>query len=81
MMSFIAYPNNIENACKLLSCNKTINFYEGPNDKNRIFVCGTHIMSTKLSVSLENCKKICNKIRDTSPIQKCLKRSNVLEKP
>lgn len=52
IMSFIAYPSNLENACKIISCNKMVNFTEGPNDKNRIFVSGNTIMSTKLTVSL-----------------------------
>jgi hypothetical protein len=64
MMSFIAYPQNLENACKLISCSKLVSFNEGPHDKNRIFVSGSAIMSTKLSVNLQNCKKICEQISE-----------------
>lgn len=53
ILSFIAYPPNLEFACKLLSQNKQIALQEGPSyNKNRIFVSGTSIMSTKLTVSL-----------------------------
>jgi hypothetical protein len=59
MMSFIAYPQNLENACKIIACNKIVSFAEGPHDKNRIFVSGNTIMSTKLTISLQNSKKVC----------------------
>ena len=59
MMSFIGYPSNLENACKFLSCNKFVSFSEGPHDKNRIFISGTTIMSTKLTVSLAQSAKLC----------------------
>jgi hypothetical protein len=62
IMSFIAYPSNLENACKIIACNKQVNFAEGPHDKNRIFVSGTAIMSTKLTVSLQNMHKVCRQI-------------------
>jgi len=53
MMSFIAYPQNLEWACRLISNQKNINLIEeSPHNKNRIYLSGTHIMSTKLTVSL-----------------------------
>ena len=64
MMSFIAYPQNLENACKLIACNKAVSFAEGPHDKHRIFVSGSTIMSTKLTVSIQNCKRVCEQIQD-----------------
>ena len=52
MMSFIAYPQHLEYACKLISNSKAICLTEGTHDKNRIYLSGTSIMSTKLTVSL-----------------------------
>ena len=62
MMSFIAYPQHLEASCKLLSCSKAINFTETNHDKNRIFVSGTSIMSTKLHVSLAQSRKLCDEL-------------------
>jgi hypothetical protein len=80
IMSFIAYPQHLENACKLISHSKVINLSEGPNDKNRIFISGNAIMSTKLTVSLQNSKKICQQIEEQEIFQQKIKRTNVLEK-
>lgn len=59
MMSFIAYSQHIENTCKLITSSKAISLCDSM-DKNRIYLSGTSIMSTKLTVSLANCNKICN---------------------
>jgi len=59
IMSFIAYPFHLENSVKLITCNKLVNLSEGINDKPRIYLSGTSIMSIKLNVSTENSKKIC----------------------
>lgn len=58
-LSFIAYPFHIESSCKLLSCSKLINITEGYNDKNRIYLSGTAIMSSKLLVGKEHSRKLC----------------------
>jgi len=64
MLSFIAYPPHIENTCKLMSQNKMCQFsQDGHHDKNRIFVSGTSIMSTKLQVSKEQATKLCDELK------------------
>ena len=80
MMSFIGYPQNIENACKYLSCNKSLTFSEGPHDKNRIFISGNSIMSTKLTVSLAMSAKLCAQLRETELFECKIKRNHVLDK-
>ena len=50
MMGFIAYAQNIENSIRLITFSKNANLNE-PHDKNRIFVTGLSMMSTKLSIS------------------------------
>tara|TARA_B110000285_G_C15057616_1_gene580507 strand:+ start:228 stop:1040 length:813 start_codon:yes stop_codon:yes gene_type:complete len=80
MMSFIGYPSHIENACKYLSCNKLMTFNEGPHDKNRIFISGNSIMSTKLTVSLAMSAKLCSQLRESSIFEHKIKRNHVLEK-
>jgi hypothetical protein len=62
IMSFIAYAQHLETACKLISCNKNTSFVDNPTDKNRIYLSGTSIMSTKLTVSMEHCRKICGQL-------------------
>ena len=53
MMSFIAYPQNLEWACRLISNQKNmILIEESVHNKNRIYLSGTSIMSTKLTVNL-----------------------------
>ena len=61
MMGFIAYAHHIENSCKLLSFSKTVQFNEA-HDKNRIFVTGTSIMSTKLPTSQQAIAKVCEQL-------------------
>ena len=58
-MSFIAYAQHLEATCKLITSSKSIALCESM-DKNRIYLSGTTIMSTKLTVSLANCNKVCN---------------------
>jgi len=81
MMSFIVYPHHLESTCKLLSCSKIINFSEGPHDKNRIYLSGATIMSTKLVVSLAQSKKICALLQDEKIFERQIKRINFLERP
>ena len=65
MLSFIAYPPHIENTCKLVSQNKMCSYsQDGHHDKNRIFVSGTSIMSTKLHVGKEHATKLCDQLRN-----------------
>ena len=80
MMSFIVYPQNLENACKLISCNKVVSFGDGPHEKNRIFMSGSTIMSTKLTISMQNSKRVCDQILAQDFTLAKLKRSNVLDK-
>jgi len=51
-MSFVAYNNYLENCCKLITCSKAVNFNDNPNEKNRLYLSGTSMMSMKLTVSL-----------------------------
>lgn len=60
-MGFIAYAINLDNTCKMLSFNKTMKLCE-PQDKNRIFVTGTSIMSTKLPTSKAAVSKQCEQL-------------------
>ena len=64
MMSFIAYAQHLENSCKLISSSKLINLSDGPNDKNRIYMSGAATMSTKLTASLAQSRKICDGLRE-----------------
>ena len=52
MMSFICYPQHLEYACRLISSSKAVNLTEDTHDRNRIYLSGTSIMSTKLTVTL-----------------------------
>ena len=62
MMSFIAYSQHLEATCRLLSNSKQVSFSDGPHDKNRIYLSGTSIMSTKITVSLTQSRKLCAKL-------------------
>jgi hypothetical protein len=80
MMSFIAYAQHLEATCKLITSSKSISLCESM-DKNRIYLSGTTIMSTKLTVSLANCNKICNQLADTDIVcTNKIKRTNYLDK-
>lgn len=79
IMSFIAYAQHIENTCKLITSSKSISLCENV-DKNRIYLSGTSIMSTKLTVSLANCRKICEQVSNTDISRNKIKRINFLEK-
>lgn len=81
LLSFIAYPPNLESACKLLSQNKTIALQEGPAyNKNRIFVSGTSIMSTKLTVSLAQSRRLCEELQRCEVRKLQVKKANFLDK-
>ena len=58
IMSFIAYAQHIESTCKLITSSKSISLCDSA-DKNRIYLSGTSIMSTKLTISLANSRKVC----------------------
>ena len=51
MMGFIAYAQNINETVKLICMSKLVNLVNTGHDKNRIFVTGNAMMSTKLSSS------------------------------
>ena len=81
MMSFIAYPPNLEAACRLLSQNKSIQLQEGPTyNKNRIFVSGTSIWSTKLTVSLAQSRKLCRDLEFCDVHHQQVKKQSFLDK-
>ena len=64
ILSFIAYPQNLEVACKMLSQNKLVTLQEGPiYNKNRIFISGSALMSNKLIVSLPQSIKLCEQLQ------------------
>ena len=79
-MSFIAYAQNLEMACRMVSYSKQVNLTENHNDKNRIYLSGTSIMSTKLTVSMAQCKKLCEQVVQQELLVAKVKRSNFLEK-
>jgi hypothetical protein len=62
LMSFIAYQLHLENTCKLITSSKAVNFNGDPNEKNRIYMSGTSIMSMKLTVSLAQSRKLCEQL-------------------
>lgn len=49
LMSFIVYPQSLESACRLLTQSKLIVLNED-NEKQRMYLSGNSIMSTKLPV-------------------------------
>ena len=63
MMGFIAYAQNLEQTVKLLTFCKNVNFNEA-HDKNRIFVTGTAMMSTKLSTSAAAIQKATDALQN-----------------
>lgn len=62
LMSFIAYNLHLENTVKLITSSKAVNFSNDSNDKNRIYMSGTSIMSMKLTVSLAQSRKLCEQL-------------------
>lgn len=80
MMSFITYPQHLEYACKLISNSKAVCLTEGTHDKNRIYLSGTSIMSTKLNVSLAQSRKICEEIKDHEMSEPRIRKTNYLDK-
>ena len=80
-MSFIAYAQHLEMTCKLITCSKQIILNEnGALDKNRIYLSGTSIMSTKLTVSLAQRNKYCELLAETEVGLSKIRRCNFLEK-
>ena len=64
LMSFILYGQNLESTVKLLTYSKAISLVEGQHEKNRQYLSGTSIMSTKLPTGLAHCKKVCEQVRN-----------------
>jgi hypothetical protein len=56
-MGFIAYAQNINESIKLLCMSKLVALVHSTHDKNRIFVTGNAMMSTKLSSSKQAIEK------------------------
>ena len=71
----------MESACKLITCSKQIVLNEnGAMDKNRIYLSGTSIMSTKLTVSLAMRNKYCDQLAEAEVSTSKIRRCNFLEK-
>ena len=51
MMGFISYAQNLNDTVKLLCMSKMLSLVHSTHEKNRIFVTGNAMMSTKLSSS------------------------------
>lgn len=62
MMSFIAYPYHLEGCCRLLTQSRLVALTEDCNEKQRLYMCGTAIMSTKLPVGKEHSRKACDQL-------------------
>jgi hypothetical protein len=78
IMSFIAYANNLEQTCKLLTFNKQVGLAE--NDTNRLYLSGTSIMSIKLPVSKAYCNDLCCQLEDQQLHKAMVRKSNFLDK-
>ena len=65
MLSFIAYAINLENTCKLSTQSKQINLNDD-NDKNRIYLSGNALMSSKLPVGKVHKEKACLELANTA---------------
>ena len=78
-MSFIAYAINLDNTCKLLS-NSRMFALSDESDKNRIYCTGTSCMSTKLTVSLANSRKLCEDLRAEYVFDGSVRRDHFLER-
>ena len=79
MMGFIAYAQNIENTVKLMTCSKLIQLNE-PHEKNRIFVTGHSMMSTKISSSEASINKAYSQLQRTEIKRDKVKRANFLDR-
>ena len=62
MMSFIGYSQHLEDCCRFMTFSKLIHLNDGPNDKNRIFISGTSVMSTKMTTTAGQSKKLCDEL-------------------
>jgi len=78
-MGFIAYAHNIENTVKLMSFSKLIQLNE-PHEKNRIFVTGQSMMSTKINSSSASVAKICDQLIHLPLKRDKMKRANFLDR-
>lgn len=64
MMGFIAYAQNINESVKLLCMSKLVALVHSSHDKNRIFVTGNAMMSTKLSSSKQAIEKAITQLHE-----------------
>jgi len=64
MMGFIAYAQNINETIKLLCMSKLVALVHSNHDKNRIFVTGNAMMSTKLSSSKQAIEKAIRQLEE-----------------
>lgn len=64
MMGFIAYAHNLNDTIKLQCMSKYVAFINSSTDKNRIFVTGNAMMSTKLSSSKQAIEKALNQLEE-----------------
>jgi hypothetical protein len=64
MMGFIAFAQNLNETVKLQCMSKLVQLIHSSHDKNRIFVTGNAMMSTKLSSSKQAIEKAINQLHD-----------------
>lgn len=67
MMGFVAYAQNINESVKILCMSKLVQFASS-QEKNRIFVTGNAMMSTKLSATKTAIEKAIEELQDHPPI-------------
>lgn len=78
LMSFIAYANNLEQTCRLLTFNKQVGLTE--NDTNRLYLSGTSLMSIKLPVSKAYSNDLCCQLEEQELHKALVRKSNFLDK-
>lgn len=81
MMGFVAYAQNLNETVKLLTMSKVVQLTSSCTEKNRIFVTGSAMMSTKLSASKQAIDNAIQDLLQHPPISvPFLKRCQLLEK-
>lgn len=68
MMGFVAYAQNINETVKILCMSKMVQLVASNHDKNRIFVTGNSMMSTKLSATKPAIDKAVKELEECPPI-------------
>ena len=68
MMGFVAYAQNLNETVKLLCMSKMVQIVSSHHDKNRIFVTGNAMMSTKLSCSKTAIEKAIKQLDEHPPL-------------